>query len=311
MEALKTAVHILNRVPSKSVSKTPYELWTGRKRSMNYFHVWGCQAEAKLFNPHLGKLDPKTVSCYFIGYPARSKGYRFYCPDRTTKFVETRHVVFMENDGVSGNLWPRKIDLEEKRVYVASPLITQVNFPVPQVVVAPVVQESVTPVAPPADPVAAPNVEVFQENVVPTNNDEPQQAPNEPAVEPVRRSQRERRSAIPQDYEVYMNEDANDIGKADDPSSYKEAMKDENSSKWFDAMKDEIKSMDINKVCDLVEIPNGAKTVGCKWVFKTKHDSKGNVERYKARLVAKGFTQREGIDYNETFHPSQLKILLE
>jgi hypothetical protein len=45
-----------------------------------------------------------------------------------------------------------------------------------------------------------------------------------------------------------MNEYANDNGKADDPSSYKEAMKDENSSKWFDAMKDEIKSMDINKV---------------------------------------------------------------
>jgi len=69
MEALKTAVHILNRVPSKAVPKTPYELWTGRKPSMNYFHVWGCQAEAKLFNPQLGKLDPKTVSCHFIGYP--------------------------------------------------------------------------------------------------------------------------------------------------------------------------------------------------------------------------------------------------
>ena len=77
---------------------------------MNYFHVWGSQAEAKLFNPQLGKLDPKTVSCHFIGYPQRSKGYRFYCPDRTTKFVETRHAVFLENDGISGNLEPRKID---------------------------------------------------------------------------------------------------------------------------------------------------------------------------------------------------------
>jgi hypothetical protein len=87
-----------------------------------------------------------------------------------------------------------------------------------------------------------------------------------------------------------MNKDANDIGMAEVPSSYKEAMKDENSSKWFDAMKDEIKSMDINKVWDLVKVPNGAKTVGCKWVYKIKYDSKGNVERYKVRLVAKGFT---------------------
>jgi hypothetical protein len=51
MEALKTAAHIINRVPSKSVPKTPYELWTDRKPSINYFHVWGCPTEAKIFNP--------------------------------------------------------------------------------------------------------------------------------------------------------------------------------------------------------------------------------------------------------------------
>jgi hypothetical protein len=59
--------------------------------------------------------------------------------------------------------------------------------------------------------------------------------------------------------------------------------------------------MNTNKVWDLEEIPKGAKIVGCKWVYKTKYDSKGNVERFKARIVAKGFTQREDIDYNETF----------
>ena len=48
-------------------------------------------------------------------------------------------------------------------------------------------------------------------------------------------------------------------------------------------------------------MPKGAKTVGCKWVYRTKLDSQGNIERYKARLVAKGFMQREWIDYNETF----------
>jgi hypothetical protein len=51
MEVLKTAMQILNKFPSKSVAKTPYELWTGRKLTLNYFHIWGCPAEARIFNP--------------------------------------------------------------------------------------------------------------------------------------------------------------------------------------------------------------------------------------------------------------------
>jgi hypothetical protein len=74
MEALKTVVHILNRVPSKSVSKTPYEMWICRKPTLNYLHVWGCPAKARLFNPSIGKLDPKTGNYHFIGYPDKSKG---------------------------------------------------------------------------------------------------------------------------------------------------------------------------------------------------------------------------------------------
>ena len=47
----------------------------------------------------------------------------------------------------------------------------------------------------------------------------------------------------------------------------------------------------------------GPKPIGCKWIFKTKRDSQGNVERYNVRLVTNKFTQREGIDYKETFSP--------
>jgi hypothetical protein len=73
MEALKPVVHILNRVPSKSMPKTSCELWTGRKPTLNYLHVWGYLAEAKVFNPSIGKLDPMTVSCHFLGYPNKLK----------------------------------------------------------------------------------------------------------------------------------------------------------------------------------------------------------------------------------------------
>jgi hypothetical protein len=72
-----------------------------------------------------------------------------------------------------------------------------------------------------------------------------------------------------------MYKDTNDVRIETDPSSFKEAMKSRHSFKWLNAMKDEMKSMSTNDVWNLVEISKGAKTVGYKSVYKTKHDSKG------------------------------------
>lgn len=293
MEALKTAVHILNRVPSKSVPKTPNELWNGRKPTLNYLHIWGCPAEARVFNPNMGKLDPKTVSCFFIDYPDKSKAYKFYCPNQYTKFIEMRHAVFLENKIIRGSMVPREIDLQEKRDYVPIPIITEPVFPMPADVVPPVDTTSTD--------IPETSIQVAPNNGTNEESQQPHEVISEPNEEQLRRSQRVRRSAIPSDYVTYMSEDLNELILDNDPVSYKEAMRSEYSSEWLEAMKDELKSMKINKVWDLVEIPKGTKTVGCKWVYKTKRDSKGNIERFKARLVAKGFTQREGVDYNETF----------
>ena len=78
-------------------------------------------------------------------------------------------------------------------------------------------------------------------------------------------------------------------------------MESSNSQKWIDAMNKEIKSMKDNDIWDLIPLLKGAKRIGCKWIFKTKRDSMGNVERYNACLVAKGFTQKKGTDYKENF----------
>ncbi|RVW67331.1 Retrovirus-related Pol polyprotein from transposon TNT 1-94 [Vitis vinifera] len=98
-----------------------------------------------------------------------------------------------------------------------------------------------------------------------------------------------------------------DIGAENDPETFSQAISCKESNLWYDAMKDEMNSMASNGVWNLVELPNGAKAIGCKWVFKTKKDSLGNIERYKERLVAKGFTQNEGIDYKKTFSPVSKK----
>jgi hypothetical protein len=71
-----------------------------------------------------------------------------------------------------------------------------------------------------------------------------------------------------------MSEDVNDIGKLEDQISYNEAIKILNSSMRQVTMEDELKSMSSNDVWDLQEVPNGAKRVGYKWVYKTKDDSK-------------------------------------
>jgi hypothetical protein len=108
--------------------------------------------------------------------------------------------------------------------------------------------------------------------------------------ENIRRSQRVRKSAIPDDYEIYTSEEIHMEG---DPISYEEAMRSPHSSKWREAMEDEMRSMSANQVWKFKKIPKGVKTVGCKWVYKIKHDFKGNINRFKERFVAKDFTQRE------------------
>jgi len=90
---------------------------------------------------------------------------------------------------------------------------------------------------------------------------------------------------------------------ADDqnPVTYSEAIMSEDRCKWEEAMNEEISSLAENNVWKLVNLPPNCKAIGSRWVFRVKQKADGSVDRYKARLVARGFTQRAGVDYDETF----------
>ena len=104
------------------------------------------------------------------------------------------------------------------------------------------------------------------------------------------------------------------IESESDPATFEKSMANVDSTHWVKAMKAKMESMDSNKVWDLVETPTNIKLIGCKWVYKRKRRFDRKVEMFKARLVGKGFTQKEGIDYEETFSPvailKSIRILL-
>ncbi|PNX73907.1 retrotransposon-related protein [Trifolium pratense] len=86
----------------------------------------------------------------------------------------------------------------------------------------------------------------------------------------------------------------------EDPTSFSEAVK---SKVWIEAMNQEMNSVEKNHTWELTNLPEGANVIGVKWIFKTKHNEKGEIDKHKARLVAKGYNQKHGIDYDEVFAP--------
>jgi histone deacetylase 1/2 len=99
-----------------------------------------------------------------------------------------------------------------------------------------------------------------------------------------------------------------------EPESFDEAIKSPNQREWIEAINNELDSLITNGTFTVVPLPDNRKPIKCKYVFKIKYDSDGTVDKFKARLVARGFSQKKGLDYNETFSPvvnaASLRLLL-
>ncbi|KAJ9568535.1 hypothetical protein OSB04_004501 [Centaurea solstitialis] len=126
--ALETTAHILNRAPTKSVEKTPYELWKGKKPNMSFLRIWGCEVYVK--RPTSEKLKPKSDKCFFVGYPRTTVGYYFYNPEENKVFV-ARNGKFLEEKFLSSGNTRKDVDLqvvdEEYTTPIVEPEIQHVN----------------------------------------------------------------------------------------------------------------------------------------------------------------------------------------
>ena len=99
-DALLTAPYILNRVPSKSISATPYELWHSRKPSLEHLLPWGSASYVHNPTHKYRKLGPRATKMVFIQYPEHSKRYVMYGehPNGGMTEVDSRNVEFLEDE---------------------------------------------------------------------------------------------------------------------------------------------------------------------------------------------------------------------
>ena len=159
----------------------------------------------------------------------------------------------------------------------------------------------------------------LKQNADITAKDEERQEPQE--EKELRRSERTRKTPVRHGYDEYadtatcrVRHVAYHLSEVDEPSTIQEAKSSDHAPEWKVATDAKYNSLIENKTWKLVELPPGRKAIGCKWVFKLKHDVDGRVERFKARLVAKGYAQKYGIDYDEIFSPvvgfSSIRLLL-
>lgn len=85
-----------------------------------------------------------------------------------------------------------------------------------------------------------------------------------------------------------------------EPERYHKAKE---KKEWVKEMEEEIRALEANETWEITSLPPGRKPIGCRWVYKVKLKHDGSVERHKSRLVAKGYSQKEGVDFVDSFSP--------
>lgn len=305
-EAAATAVYVINRSPTSALSDvTPEEAWSNKKPDLSHLRVFGSKAMVHIPKANRKKLDLKSRELIFVGYSEETKGYRFLHPT-TKQLIKSRDVVFLEDQfiGNSANESESNKFVTEKVVVSFDPIASDVENTSQSRIGAQNIDE----------------VEII-------NDDGNQETPLNDSGDisfssAISELEEEanivipRRSERPHKQRVFSHCVGHFVSgcEPEDPKTVAEAMSGKDSDLWRKAMDEEFESLQENNTWVLCDLPPNRKALGCKWVFKSKRDSNGNVVRHKARLVIQGFLQRKGIDYNETYSPviryNSIRLLL-
>ncbi|CAL9017922.1 unnamed protein product, partial [Prunus brigantina] len=270
-EAVSTAVYLQNRCFTTSVSsKTPFEAFTGRKPGIKHLKVFGCICYTHVPSSLRKKFDDKSRKGVFMGYGSCEKGYRVY-DLQSKKIVLSRSVIFNEDKA-----WNWKSDQEESAQipFNLGGNETEAEFGEEQ-----------------TEATQFDNGGSSHSNTIVDVSDGNNSGNNSQASTP---------SSTPVKLRTLEDIYARCHMCIIEPENYQEAATD---IAWQEAMNAELEMIEKNNTWELVERPANKPVIGVKWVFKTKLNLDGTVQKHKARLVAKGYAQKPGIDYNETFAP--------
>jgi len=297
-EAVNWAVHVLNRSPTLAVkNKTPAEAWNGIKPSVAHFRVFGCISHVPVPDHRRVKLDAKSLKCVFLGVSENSKAYRFFDPI-SQKIIISRDVVFEEDQKWNWDDIPKPVTTNDFAWEVTD---NEDESPI----LAELVENEPTQTFFPAESSNADVATLDEHGTTHANVEAHRLVNSEPTIVEGRTR---RRPAWLTNYETDQSFfTATDVNIAHlvlftngDPTTFEEAVKSEN---WRYAMNQKIAAIVKNETWELTTLPVGGKTVGVKWIFKTKLNELGEVDKYKARLVAKGYSQQYRVDYAEIFAP--------
>lgn len=271
----------------------------------------------------------------FVGYSPTSKGWRFWNPI-TDRIMESSDVIFDEDTGYS----PSSFTQHHEALVSIPPSVSILDHnPIPLPVPPPILLPPVEPVGESLSTDSIPQIEDDTSDISPfstpvhiPSNSPPDLAQSANPIDPLPDPHTPSSSHFPpsQSFEepahpkfrslddIYSASShpetstspstsfAHMVNTAEtfrEPATYKQATMSPQAGYWKAAREKEYDSLMENRTWVLVPPPPGRNIIQCKWVYRIKYTSTGEIDKYKARLVAKGYSQVHGIDYTETFSP--------